>query len=76
MRSPWTAGDGVEQQFRDGSQGFAVWALGVVLGAALVLSGVSGVLKTASEATTAVAAAGTAGARPTLRRGRRWRGWP
>ena len=56
MRSPWTAGDGIEQQFRDGSQGF-VWALGVVLGAALVLSGLSGVLKTSSEATTAVAAA-------------------
>ena len=29
MRSPWAAGDGVEQQFRDGSHGFAVWALGV-----------------------------------------------
>ena len=62
MRSPWAAGDGVEQQFRDGSYGFAVWALGVVLGAAFVLSGVSGALKTATEATTAVAAAGTAGA--------------
>ena len=62
VRSPWAGGDGVEQQFRDGSYGFAVWALGVVLGAALVLSGVSGALKTATEATTAVAAAGTAGA--------------
>jgi hypothetical protein len=34
----------------------------LVLGAALVLSGVSGALKTATEATTAVAGAGTAGA--------------
>ena len=26
MRSPWTAGDGIEQQFRDGSQGFGLGA--------------------------------------------------
>jgi amino acid transporter len=34
MRSPWVAGEAVEQHFRDGSHGFAVWALGVVVGAA------------------------------------------
>ena len=56
MRSPWTAGDGIEQHSGTAAKA-SVWALGVVLGAALVLSGLSGVLKTASEATTAVASA-------------------
>ena len=62
MRTPWVTTDTVESHFRDGGHGFAVWALGVVLGAALALSGVSGVLKAVTGATTAVAAAGTAGA--------------
>lgn len=62
MRAPWTTGDVVEQHFRDGGHGFAVWALGVVLGAGLVLSGVTGALKTATEASTAIAAGGAAGA--------------
>ena len=62
MRAPWTSGDVVEQHFRDGGHGFAVWALGVVLGAGLVLSGVTGALKTATEASTAIAAGGAAGA--------------
>jgi hypothetical protein len=62
MRTPWVTSDTVEQHFRDGGHGFAVWALGVVVGAALALSGVSGIVKAATGATTAVAAAGTAGA--------------
>jgi hypothetical protein len=62
MRTPWTTTDTVESHFRDGGHGFAVWALGVVLGAALALSGVSGVIKAATGATTAVASAGVAGA--------------
>ena len=48
--------------FRDGSYGFGVWALGVLLGSALAVSGVGGVLKAAVHTTTTVAAAGTAGA--------------
>lgn len=67
LRTPWGAGarppgELVETHFRDGSYGFAVWALGVLLGAALAASGVTGVLKAAVQTTTAVAAAGTAGA--------------
>jgi hypothetical protein len=62
MRAPWTTTDLVERHFRDGGHGFAVWALGVVLGAVFALSGVSAVVKTAVGATTAVAAAGAAGA--------------
>jgi hypothetical protein len=65
LRSPWAGAVGnevTESHFRDGSYGFGVWALGVVLGAALAVSGVGGVLKTAVHGTTAVAAAGAAGA--------------
>jgi len=62
MRTPWRTTDTVESHFRDGGHGFAVWALGVVLGAALAVSGVSGVVKAVTGATTAVASAGAAGA--------------
>ena len=62
MRTPWATSDTVESNFRDGGHGFGVWALGVVVGAALALSGVRGVVKAVTGATTAVAAAGTAGA--------------
>lgn len=62
MRTPWATPDLPEKNFRDGGYGFAVWALGVVLGGALAMSGVSAVIKTAVGATTAVAAAGAAGA--------------
>jgi hypothetical protein len=62
MRTPWVTDDLNERNFRDGGHGFAVWALGVVLGAVLALSGVSAVIKSAVGATTSVAAAGTAGA--------------
>ena len=62
MRTPWVTSDTVEKNFRDGGHGFAAWALGVVVGAALALSGVSGIVKAVAGATTAVAAAGTAGA--------------
>src|SRR5258708_7114264 len=63
LRSPWTgvAGNEVtEAHFRDGSYGFGVWALAVLLGSALAVSGVGGILKAA--VTTVVIAAGTAGA--------------
>jgi hypothetical protein len=62
LRTPWVTSDTVESHFRDGGHGFAVWALGVVLGAVFAASGVSAVLKTAVGATTAVASAGVAGA--------------
>jgi hypothetical protein len=62
LRAPWASTDLVEQHFRDGAYGFGVWALGVVLAAALALSGAAGAVKIAVGATTAVAAAGTAGA--------------
>jgi hypothetical protein len=65
LRAPWTGAVGneiTESHFRDGSYGFGVWALGVLLGSALAVSGVGGVLKAAVHSTTAVAAAGTAGA--------------
>ena len=62
LRTPWVTSDTVESHFRDGGHGFAVWALGVVLGAVFALSGVSAVLKTTVGAATAVASAGVAGA--------------
>jgi hypothetical protein len=62
MRTPWATTDTVESHFRDGGHGFAVWALGIVLGAVFALSGVSAVLKAATGAATAVASAGVAGA--------------
>ena len=65
LRSPWAGAVGnevTESHFRDGSYGFGVWALGVLLGSALAVSGVGGVLKAAVGSTTAVAAAGAAGA--------------
>ena len=61
LRSPWTGAVGnevTEAHFRDGSHGFGVWALAVLLGSALAVSGVGGVLKAAVGSTTAVAAAG------------------
>lgn len=61
LRAPWRAGVGEEQNFRDGAHGFAVWALGVVVMAALAASGAVAAVKGAAQATTAVAAAGTAG---------------
>jgi hypothetical protein len=61
LRTPWVSDDLVERHFRDGAHGFAVWALSVVLGAALAMSGVAGIVKTVTSATTAVAAAGAAG---------------
>jgi hypothetical protein len=62
LRAPWVAADAVERHFRDGAHGFGVWALGVLLGAALAVSGAGAILKTAVYTSGAVAAAGTAGA--------------
>jgi hypothetical protein len=62
LRRPWAGGQADESRFRDGAHGFGVWALGIVVGTALGMSGASAVVKTAIQSTTAVAAAGTAGA--------------
>jgi len=62
MRTPWATSDTVESHFRDGGHGFAVWALGIVVGTVLALSGVSAALKATAGAATAVASAGVAGA--------------
>lgn len=61
MRSPWADGAESERHFRDGAHGFAVWALGLVISAAVVASGVSGAAKTAIEAASAVTAGATGG---------------
>ncbi len=39
LRTPWVTSDTVESHFRDGGHGFAVWALGVVLGAVFAALG-------------------------------------
>src|SRR5688572_24542906 len=49
MRTPWAGGTEGERHFRDGAHGFAVWALGIIFGAAVLTSGVAGALKTATE---------------------------
>ena len=62
MRTPWAGGTEGERHFRDGAHGFAVWALGIIFGAAVLTSGVSGALKTATEATATVTAGAAMGA--------------
>jgi hypothetical protein len=62
MRTPWPAGDESERQFRDGSYGFAVWALGVLIGASIAVSGATSALKTAVQSTAVVAGAAAGGA--------------
>jgi hypothetical protein len=61
-RGLWAGTNEVESHFRDGAHGFGVWALSVVLGSVLAVSGATGIFKTALQSTTAVAAAGVAGA--------------
>jgi hypothetical protein len=60
LRLPWAGINRDESHFRDGAHGFAVWALSVVIGAALATSGAAGVIKTALQTTTSVVAAGAA----------------
>lgn len=61
MRSPWLSGAESERQFRDGSHGFAVWAVGILIGACIALSGAGGALKTAVQATATLSAGAVAG---------------
>ncbi|SJZ41632.1 hypothetical protein SAMN02745126_00963 [Enhydrobacter aerosaccus] len=62
MRAPWLDGPQAERHFRDGTHGFAVWALGLVISAAVVASGAAGTAKTALEAASAVSASAAGGA--------------
>lgn len=64
-RGAWSGVSGAESHFRDGAHGFGVWALSVVLGSVLAVSGATGVFKTALQSTTAVVAAG-ASANPAI----------
>ena len=61
MRLPATQ-ELAEHEFRDGAHGFAVWALGIVIGGVIAISGVSGAFKTAVQATAAIGGAAAAGA--------------
>ena len=61
MRLPATQ-ELAEHEFRDGAHGFAVWALGIVIGGVIAITGVSGAFKTAVQATAAIGGAAAAGA--------------
>src|SRR6476661_519660 len=61
MRLPATQ-ELAEHEFRDGAHGFAVWALGIVIGGVVAISGVSGAVKTAVQATAAIGGGAAAGA--------------
>ncbi|MDP1841484.1 MAG: hypothetical protein Q8L19_23540, partial [Reyranella sp.] len=61
MRTPWLSGVEQERQFRDGSHGFAVWAVGILIGACIALSGAGGALKTAVQTTATLSAGAIAG---------------
>jgi hypothetical protein len=61
MRLPATQ-ELAEHEFRDGAHGFAVWALGIVIGGVIAISGVSGAVKTAVQATAAIGGGAAAGA--------------
>jgi hypothetical protein len=60
MRSPWLGGVESERQFRDGSHGFAVWAVGILIGACIALSGAGSALKTAVQTTATLSAGAVA----------------
>lgn len=61
MRSPWLSGIESERQFRDGSHGFAVWAVGILIGASIAVSGAGSALKTAVQTTATLSAGAVAG---------------
>ncbi len=68
IRTPWANGIENERHFRDGTYGFIVWALGLMIGAAIALSGVGGALKTAVQTTATVGAGAAAAAGPSIAR--------
>ena len=62
MRTPWLNGVESERHFRDGSHGFAVWAVGILIGACIAVSGAGSALKTAVQTTATLSAGAVAGA--------------
>lgn len=61
IRSPWLSGVEAERHFRDGSHGFAVWAVGILIGACIAISGTGSALKTAVQTTATLSAGAVAG---------------
>jgi len=61
MRTPWPNGAESEKHFRDGSYGFAVWAIGILIGACIAVSGAGSALKTAVQTTATLSAGAIAG---------------
>jgi hypothetical protein len=61
MRTPWLSGVESERSFRDGSHGFAVWAVGILIGAGIAVAGAGIALKTAVQTTATVSAGAIAG---------------
>jgi hypothetical protein len=61
MRTPWLGGVESERHFRDGSHGFAVWAVGILIGACIAISGAGSALKTAVQTTATLSAGAVAG---------------
>lgn len=55
MRSRWGESLRTEGQFRDGTHGFMVWAVGILIGALVLAWTGSGVLKTAAQSASVVA---------------------
>lgn len=51
-----------EHEFRDGAHGFGVWALAIVFGGVIAVSGIAGIAKTVVQSTAAVAGGAAAGA--------------
>ncbi|MDP2330947.1 MAG: hypothetical protein Q8M19_09665 [Reyranella sp.] len=61
MRTPWLGGVESERQFRDGSHGFAVWAVGILIGACIAVAGAGIALRTAVQTTATLSAGAIAG---------------
>lgn len=61
MRTPWLGGVEQERQFRDGSHGFAVWAVGILIGACIAVAGAGSALKTAVQTTATLSAGAITG---------------
>ena len=64
MRSHWTDASVDEVEFRDGLHGGLVWAIGVIIGAALVLSTVGSIARTGADIAGKAASAVAANADP------------
>ncbi len=62
MRTPWPDIVEGERHFRDGAHGFAVWALGLLVFAAVVASGAGNIAKTTTDAASKIASGAAQGA--------------